>query len=143
MKHAQSPQQYLSDRSLLNEDTGCIEWTICLDSDGYGICSGVKHSLGERSAHRLAYRIHHGEIPDGIMVCHTCDNRRCVNPEHLFLGTHQDNMDDMVKKGRARAGIYLAKEVLYQVTAAKGTMTQREACARFNVGKGTIWRCWR
>jgi len=143
MKHAQSPQQYLNDRSLLNEDTGCIEWTICLDEDGYGFCYRAKHALGERAAHRLAYRIHLGEIPDGLMVCHTCDNRRCVNPNHLFLGTHQDNMYDMVEKGRARTRVYLPEDTRQQVIAARGTMTQREACDRFGVGKGTVWRCWK
>ena len=143
MKHAQSPLQYLHDRSILNEGTGCIEWTICTDRHGYGSVYRGKHNMGERVAHRLAYRVHHGDIPDGMMVCHTCDNRRCVNPDHLFLGTHRDNMDDMVEKGRARAGTYLAKAVLDQIKAAKGTMTQKEACARFGVGKGTVWRCWR
>lgn len=49
---------------------------------------------------RYVYKIYYGEIPDGLFVCHTCDNPKCINPEHLFLGTPKDNMQDMSKKGR-------------------------------------------
>lgn len=78
-------------------DNGCIEWQGHSDPKGYGRFS----AKGEILAHRLAYRMHNGPIPDGYMVLHRCDNRLCVNPQHLFVGDNQANMDDMVRKGRS------------------------------------------
>ena len=54
--------------------------------------------------HRLMWTITYGDIPEGMQVCHHCDNRKCGNPEHLFLGTNQDNVTDMIQKGRNRRG---------------------------------------
>lgn len=82
----------------LNEQTGCIEWTGHTVGGGYG---QVRHNGKDAYAHRVAFERAFGAIPKGMFVLHKCDNRPCCNPDHLFLGTHADNMRDKVKKGRS------------------------------------------
>lgn len=76
---------------------GCHEWTSQIDKKGYG---RLRAQGTSKLAHRIAYELANGPIPAGMEVCHSCDNPRCVNPSHLFLGTHNDNMKDGVAKGR-------------------------------------------
>jgi len=83
----------------MNSNDRCIEWSGWIEKNGYG-----RRKIGGRKyfVHRLVYEKTYGPIPKGMMVCHTCDNRKCINPLHLFLGTAQDNMNDMRNKNRSK-----------------------------------------
>jgi hypothetical protein len=81
----------------------CWLWTGGHTSAGYGNFR-LSAEDGNDQAHRVMYLLERGVIPDGLWVLHHCDNRPCVNPDHLFLGTRQDNSDDMVAKGRSVRG---------------------------------------
>lgn len=80
---------------------GCWTWTAGKFQRGYG-CMTMNNKSYE--THRLSWQMHYGQIPDGIQVCHHCDNPSCVNPAHLFLGSIADNMVDKTRKGRQARG---------------------------------------
>lgn len=85
-------------RTKVNPITQCWEYCGEIVHNGYG---RISHGGRNVRVHRLSYLSYKGEIIDGRMVCHTCDVRNCWNPDHLFLGTAKDNVDDMLSKGRA------------------------------------------
>lgn len=81
----------------VEKSEGCWNWTGDSTPDGYGriSCDGNR-----TSTHRASWVMHNGEIPDGLYVCHHCDNKKCIRPDHLFLGTQIDNMQDWTRKGK-------------------------------------------
>jgi hypothetical protein len=92
-----SVEERFFDKIIVGES--CWDWSAKKDKNGYGRFSpnGMNSQM---PAHRFSWELHNGPIPEGMFVCHRCDNPSCTNPEHLFLGTPQDNMSDKVAKGR-------------------------------------------
>lgn len=99
-KHGTLEERFWAKVDKSPRPTGCWEWTGSTDADGYGRLRLGTREAGVAKTHRLSWELAHGHIPDGLLVCHSCDNPRCVNPAHLFLGTIKDNVVDSVSKGR-------------------------------------------
>lgn len=158
------PTMSLEDRIkaniIINPITNCWEWQGTKRS-GYGrmiMGSRTDGTRKSKSAHRVSYEYFQGEIPDGMEVCHKCDNPCCVNPEHLFVGTRQDNVNDRESKGRNIVLIgeeqprsKLTKKDVKNARwerAYKGTSFQKLA-DRYGVAKrtmqdavnGVTWKC--
>ncbi len=86
--------------SRVDKTGACWTWTGRRNAGGYGVLRIRGRSSKILFAHRLAWELTNGPIPDGLFVCHHCDNPPCCNPEHLFVGTPKDNCHDMMAKGR-------------------------------------------
>lgn len=124
--------QRIAHYSMPNETTGCIEWTGTRNDAGYGLLMLEKKFF---RAHRLAWELARGPIPDGLFLCHRCDNPPCINPDHLFPGTHTDNMVDKAKKGRVK-NAKLTPEAVKQIRASSEPTAV--LAARFGVGRRAI-----
>jgi hypothetical protein len=113
--HRNAPLETRMRARAVEAPTGCWEWQGQVNNLGYGVV-GFKadHGWTTTTAHRKFYELTVGPIPDGIQVNHHCDNRRCINPDHLFLGTQTDNIRDMMAKRRDNfrgKGAYLKRKL--------------------------------
>jgi hypothetical protein len=117
--------------SRVEKSADCWLWKGNVNANGYGTCrtSGIV-----ARAHRASWTLAHGEIPKGMQVLHRCDNPPCVNPDHLFLGTHIDNMIDKASKGRARRKLTADQERFIGGSVLKSTTLAME----FGVAERTI-----
>lgn len=136
-------EEILWPRITIGQEDECWEWQASRNQKGYGT---VMYKGGSRLAHRMVYQHVNGEIPQGMMVCHHCDNPPCCNPAHLFVGTAEDNAADRDAKGRhtpspgSRNGF--AKMDEERVAALRAFVaaghTQVEAAVAFNIGQSTV-----
>jgi hypothetical protein len=134
--------------SKVDKSGDCWLWTAALHDDGYGMFR-TKSYGSMVGAHRHAWELTHGPIPEGMCLCHHCDTPACVNPAHLFLGTHAENMEDMASKGRAKnqAGKLNGNVKLNEVDVlairaryAAGGIILKELGAEYGVSTNAVWR---
>ncbi len=132
----------------INPNTGC--WEVISHSLIHGYCY-IRRNKKHISAHRLVWEQANGPIPTGMCVCHKCDNPRCINVAHLFLGTQAENLSDMVRKSRAKtpwgglgernANARLTEEQALAIRhqcSIDGSV-QAEIAREYGVSTGTVW----
>lgn len=146
-------KERLLSKISVNHETGCWIWTASKVGGGYGCFHYNRKNI---PAHRAAYNILVGVVPVELEVCHKCDVRLCVNPEHLFLGTHRENMQDCIRKGRAnyrctprgfdhvRPMRKLTDAQVLEIASLRGSrMSNQETIARFGITSNNCRSIWR
>lgn len=144
-----TPAELLAARTIKDPKTGC--WDVqgwALPHSGH--VQIQTSARGRVRAHRLAWELVHGPIPKGQVICHTCDNPRCVNVEHLFIGTQRDNILDSIRKGRynafGRQKLNAAQVLEIRALARRGLL-HKDIARRFKVARNTVSQivnrvCW-
>jgi hypothetical protein len=134
-------QRFWAKVSVVNDTDSCWLWTAGKDGAGRGAfkIAGVQYI-----ASRVAYWLTHGSIGSGKHILHTCDNPTCVRPDHLYEGTHTNNMQDRIKRGRWVGGaprkLLAAQEDLLLQQYKSGQATQRDLAQQFNLSEATVSR---
>ena len=152
-RQAKSLEDYFEQRVSVPDDAWntCWKFNTKVDKDGYSQITGSKHAkkLGLTRAHQASYYLHKGNIPNDKMVCHTCDRPWCVNPNHLFLGSPNDNVQDMMNKGRYKHPteygkfIKITPEQKQQIMSLKGIKSSLTVGKEFNVSFSRVCQIWR
>jgi hypothetical protein len=129
----------------VGDASGCWLWAAALQTKGYG-----QFTLqgSEMLAHRAAWILNYGAIPDGLFVCHRCDVRRCVNPAHLFLGTNRDNLRDSASKGRGahmnrtdtNGPLKLSEVDRAEIICLRGKLPMSVIARRFDTSRSSVAR---
>ena len=118
----------------------CMEWTHEISTSGYGRVTKDRRTL---ATHRVAFEVAYGPIPAGMLVCHRCDNPKCFNPKHLFLGTDADNHRDRHAKGRDARGeghrrSKLSEQAVREIRASYSPERTKELVSKYGVHQTTI-----
>lgn len=124
--------------NVIEDDDSCWEWQASCFENGYGqfILDGT-----HVKAHRYSYYLENGPLPEDIDICHSCDNRKCVRPKHLFPGTRSDNMQDASKKGRIARGERVPQSKLTESQVREirqDTRPQWEIANQFGIDQGMV-----
>lgn len=134
-KHNLTPSDRLWSKVDIQSPDDCWEWLAGKTRDGYGV---IKKGNRYIYAHRLSWKLNRGTIPNGLCVLHYCDNPGCVNPAHLFLGTHADNVADRTSKGRSASKLNVNQVIAIRNEYAQGFINQRELATKYKVHSSNI-----